>query len=67
MGDVGLNNFEELKLQPIGTANLLARVNNSGSVDRNDEEDEVFENSNSGAKLHQLLDASTCTDAVAAG
>lgn len=66
-GDLSLSKFDEMRLQPVGTANLLARVNNSGSVDRNDEEGEVFENTNSGAKLRQLLDANPRADAVAAG
>ncbi|XP_071937334.1 common plant regulatory factor 1-like isoform X5 [Coffea arabica] len=66
-GNLSLSKFDEMRLQPVGTANLLARVNNSGSVDRNDEEGEVFENTKSGAKLRQLLDANPRTDAVAAG
>lgn len=64
---MSLNKFDERRLQPVGTANLLARVNNSGSSDRNDDEGDVFENKSSGAKLRQLLDASPRTDAVAAG
>ncbi|KAL3536742.1 hypothetical protein ACH5RR_000108 [Cinchona calisaya] len=66
-GDMSINKFDEMRRQPVGTANLLARVNNSGSVDRNDEEGEGFESTNSGAKLHQLLDSNPRTDAVAAG
>lgn len=60
---------EDKRVTPVSTENLLSRVNNSGTVDRNMEEGgHVFEkNSNSGAKLHQLLDASPRTDAVAAG
>ncbi|CAL5382145.1 unnamed protein product [Camellia sinensis] len=56
------------KRMPISTENLLSRVNNSGSVDRSNEDGEVYENnSNSGSKkLHQLLDASSRADAVAA-
>ncbi|KAI3842702.1 hypothetical protein MKW98_015369 [Papaver atlanticum] len=49
--------------QPISTENFLARVNNNSSQ----QESEVQENSNSGAKLHQLLESSPRTDAVAAG
>lgn len=53
----------------LSTANLLSRVNNSSSsIVRNDGEGEIYENtSKSGAKLHQLLDSSPRTDAVAAG
>lgn len=55
------------KRVPGGTENLLSRVNNSGSVDRSDEGNEMYEKSSkSGAKLHQLLDASPRADAVAA-
>ncbi|CAL5383105.1 unnamed protein product [Camellia sinensis] len=56
------------KRMPISTENLLSRVNNSGSIDRSNEDGEVYENnSNSGSKkLHQLLDASSRADAVAA-
>ncbi|KAI8545012.1 hypothetical protein RHMOL_Rhmol07G0010000 [Rhododendron molle] len=55
------------KRVPGGTENLLSRVNNSGSVDRSDEGGEMYEKSSkSGAKLHQLLDASPRADAVAA-
>ncbi|KAI8572687.1 hypothetical protein RHMOL_Rhmol01G0219200 [Rhododendron molle] len=54
---------------PVNTENLLARVNNSGSIDRSEEgSDLMYESnkSNSGAKLRQLLDASPRADAVAA-
>ncbi|KAL5572043.1 hypothetical protein UlMin_021640 [Ulmus minor] len=55
----------EKRAQPMSTENLLSRVNNSGSVA---EENEMYEkNSNSGTKLHQLLDTSPRADAVAAG
>ena len=66
--EIILNNVEK-RTQPISTENLLSRVNNSGSVDRTAEEDnDLYEkNSNSGTKLHQLLDASPRADAVAAG
>ncbi|KAJ0113442.1 hypothetical protein Patl1_00551 [Pistacia atlantica] len=67
--EIILNNIDEKRVTPISTENLLSRVNNSGSVDRNvGEEGHLFEkNSNSGAKLHQLLDTSPRADAVAAG
>ncbi|KAK4339355.1 hypothetical protein RND71_040817 [Anisodus tanguticus] len=65
--EVSLGKIDDKRLQPVGTVNLLARVNNSGSLDRTNEEGEVYENNNSGAKLHQLLDTSPRTDAVAAG
>lgn len=64
-----MNNINDKRAQPISTENLLSRVNNSGSIDRTaEEESEVYEkNSNSGKKLHQLLDTSPRADAVAAG
>ncbi|GFP91949.1 common plant regulatory factor 1 [Phtheirospermum japonicum] len=43
--------MDDQRLKPVGTVNLLARVNNSDST----------------TKLRQLLDASSRTDAVAAG
>ncbi|GAB4844555.1 Common plant regulatory factor, variant 2 [Ancistrocladus abbreviatus] len=51
------------------TENLLSRVNNSSSTSRNSEEgaDMFGKSSNTGLKLHQLLDTSPRTDAVAAG
>ncbi|PON81829.1 Basic-leucine zipper transcription factor [Trema orientale] len=66
--EIILNNVDK-RTQPISTENLLSRVNNSGSIDRTAEEDnDMYEkNSNSGTKLHQLLDASPRADAVAAG
>uniref|UniRef100_A0A5B7C036 Putative common plant regulatory factor 1 n=2 Tax=Davidia involucrata TaxID=16924 RepID=A0A5B7C036_DAVIN len=60
--EVNLDKIDDKRVQPLSTENLLSRVNNSGSVDKSDEN-----NSNSGAKLHQLLDTSPRTDAVAAG
>ncbi|MCD7460456.1 Common plant regulatory factor [Datura stramonium] len=65
--EVSLGKIDDKRLQPVGTVNLLARVNNSGTLDRTNEEGEVYENNSSGAKLHQLLDTSPRTDAVAAG
>ncbi|CAK7348774.1 unnamed protein product [Dovyalis caffra] len=59
-----LNNIGEQRAPAVSTENLLSRVNNSAS----EEESDLYErNSNSGAKLHQLLDASPRADAVAAG
>ncbi|XP_057511191.1 common plant regulatory factor 1-like isoform X2 [Actinidia eriantha] len=56
------------KRVPVGTENLLSRVNNSGSVDRSNEGGQNYENnSNSGVKLRQLLGANPRSDAVAAG
>ncbi|KAF3648290.1 Common plant regulatory factor 1 [Capsicum annuum] len=65
--EVSLGRIDDKRLQPVGTVNLLARVDNSGSSDRTNEEGEVYENNSSGAKLHQLLDTNPRTDAVAAG
>ncbi|XP_024019007.1 common plant regulatory factor 1 [Morus notabilis] len=71
--NVQLGHTEKILLndvdKPISTENLLSRVNNSGSIDRTaEEENDMYEkNSNSGAKLHQLLDTSPRADAVAAG
>ncbi|KAH7578013.1 hypothetical protein ACOSP7_000885 [Xanthoceras sorbifolium] len=67
--DIVMNNIDDKRVPPVSTENLLSRVNNSGSVDRNaGEEGNRFEkNSNNGAKLHQLLDTGPRTDAVAAG
>lgn len=62
-----LGKIDDKRLKPVSTANLLARVNNNGSFNRANEDGEVHDsNSTSGAKLHQLLDASPRTDAVAA-
>lgn len=59
--------IDDKRLKPVSTADLLARVNNNnGSFSRTNEDGEVHD-STSGAKLHQLLDASSRTDhAVAA-
>nr|XP_009788650.1 PREDICTED: transcriptional activator TAF-1-like isoform X2 [Nicotiana sylvestris]XP_016483466.1 PREDICTED: transcriptional activator TAF-1-like isoform X2 [Nicotiana tabacum] len=64
--EVTFGKIDDKRLQPISTADLLARVNNSGLLDRTNEDSEIRENNASGAKLHQLLDASRRTDAVAA-
>lgn len=53
-------------MKPIGTVNLLARVNNSGSVEKKDEENDAYEKKSPRGKLHQLLDTSPRADAVAA-
>ncbi|KAK4411472.1 Common plant regulatory factor 1 [Sesamum angolense] len=66
--EISLHKIDDLRLKkPVGTVNLLARVNNSDSTDRKNEEGESYENRSPGAKLHQLLDSSPRTDAVAAG
>nr|Q99089.1 RecName: Full=Common plant regulatory factor 1; Short=CPRF-1 [Petroselinum crispum]AAC49398.1 CPRF1 [Petroselinum crispum]CAA41451.1 light-inducible protein CPRF-1 [Petroselinum crispum] len=66
--DVGLGNNNEKKASTLSTANLLSRVDNAGSGDRDEGESDVYEKTTkSGAKLHQLLDANPRTDAVAAG
>lgn len=68
--DIILKNVDEqTRAAPVSTENLLSRVSNSGSVDENiNEEGEMYDKkSNSGTKLHQLLDTSPRADAVAAG
>lgn len=60
-------NIDDSKVQAISTENLLSRVNNSGSIARDVEEEGVMHEKNAGAKLHQLLDASPRADAIAAG
>ncbi|KAK2650132.1 hypothetical protein Ddye_017621 [Dipteronia dyeriana] len=67
--EITLNNIDDKRVAPVSTENLLSRVNNSDSVDRNvGEEGLRFEkNSNNGAKLHQLLDTNPRADAVVAG
>lgn len=64
-----LSTIDDKRNSTITTENLLSKVDNSSSVDRNtEEESEMYEKkSNPGAKLHQLLDANRRTDAVAAG
>ncbi|XP_055810864.1 transcriptional activator TAF-1-like isoform X2 [Solanum dulcamara] len=66
--ELTLGKIDDKRLKPVSTADLLARVNNNGSFDRTNEDGEVHENnSTSGTKLHQLLDASPRTEhAVAA-
>ncbi|XP_011023232.1 PREDICTED: G-box-binding factor 3-like isoform X1 [Populus euphratica] len=57
-------NIDEHRAPAACTENLLSRVNNSAF----EEESDLYErNSNSGAKLHQLLDASPRAGALAAG
>ncbi|KAJ9681286.1 hypothetical protein PVL29_020253 [Vitis rotundifolia] len=67
--DTHVNKVDDKRVLPVSTENLLSRVNNSGSVDRSTEEEgDMYEkNTNTGAKLHQLLDTSPRADAVAAG
>lgn len=64
-----LNSIDSKRATPVSTENLLSRVNNSSSNDRTAEDENTFcdNKSNSGAKLHQLLDTSPRADAVAAG
>ncbi|KAK4476624.1 hypothetical protein RD792_015784 [Penstemon davidsonii] len=64
---VNLKKMDELRMRkPFGTVNLLARVNNSDSTER---DGDSYENPSSGSTLRQLLDGSPCrtADAVAAG
>ncbi|KAL1367022.1 hypothetical protein HN51_021074 [Arachis hypogaea] len=67
--EIVLNNTDSNRATPVSTENLLSRVNNnSSSDDRTAEETDFCENkSNSGAKLHQLMDTNPRADAVAAG
>lgn len=60
-------NIDDSKVQAISTENLLSRVNNSGSIARDVEEEGGMYEKNTGAKLHQLLDKSPRADAIAAG
>ncbi|KAK6158831.1 hypothetical protein DH2020_006145 [Rehmannia glutinosa] len=65
--EINLHKIDDQRLKPVGTVNLLARVNNSDSTDRRNEDGDSHENRSPRAKLRQLLDASPRTDAVAAG
>ncbi|XP_027350122.1 common plant regulatory factor 1-like isoform X3 [Abrus precatorius] len=67
--EITLNCIDSQRATPVSTENLLSRVNNSGSNDRTEEDENGFcdKKPNSGAKLHQLLDTSPRADAVAAG
>ncbi|XP_038682901.1 common plant regulatory factor 1-like isoform X3 [Tripterygium wilfordii] len=67
--EMHLKNSDDKRAMPVSTENLLSRVNNSGSADRGRvAECDVYENdSRSGTKLRQLLDANPRADAVAAG
>ncbi|CAI9768859.1 unnamed protein product [Fraxinus pennsylvanica] len=60
--EISLHKIDDPRLKPIGTANLLARVNNADGKN----EDDSYESRSSGTKLRQLLDTSPRTDAVAA-
>lgn len=64
--EVKLHNIDTWRPKPIGTANLLARVNNSDPGGKKTEDGDSHDNRSPGAKLHQLLDTSPITDAVAA-
>lgn len=66
MGEMILGRIEDKGAQPVATANLLARVDNSDCGDKNGEEGGGERSGKSRTKLHQLLDASPRTDAVAA-
>lgn len=69
-GEGILSKLDGSSSSPISTGKPPSRVNNkSGSTERSKEgEDESYKrNSNTGAKLHQLLDPKPRTDAVAAG
>ncbi|XP_027335503.1 common plant regulatory factor 1-like isoform X2 [Abrus precatorius] len=67
--EIILSSIDSKRATPVSTENLLSRVNNSSSNDRTAESETDFcENkTNSGAKLHQLLDTNPRADAVAAG
>ncbi|KAK7285807.1 hypothetical protein RJT34_20588 [Clitoria ternatea] len=68
--EMSLNSIDSQRATPVSTENLLSRVNNSGSNDRTEEDENGFcdnNKPNSRAKLHQLLDTSPRVDAVAAG
>lgn len=67
MEEIIIMNIDDSKVQAISTENLLSRVNNSGSIARDVEEEGGMHEKNAGAKLHQLLDASPRADAIAAG
>ncbi|TMW88538.1 hypothetical protein EJD97_018425 [Solanum chilense] len=63
---VTLGMIDDKRLKPVSTSDLLARVNNNnGSFSRTNKDGEVHD-STSGAKLRQLLDASSRTDHVVA-
>ncbi|XP_022858779.1 common plant regulatory factor 1 [Olea europaea var. sylvestris] len=64
--ETSLFGIDDSRMKPIGTVNLLARVNNSGSVEKKDEENDAYEKKSPRGKLHQLLDTSPRADAVAA-
>ncbi|XP_024176052.1 common plant regulatory factor 1 isoform X4 [Rosa chinensis] len=58
--------IDDNRVEAISTENLLSRVNNSGALARDVEEEGSMYEKNAGAKLHQLLDASPRTDAIVA-
>lgn len=59
-------NIEDNRVEAISTENLLSRVDNSGALARDVEEEGSMYETKAAAKLHQLLDASPRTDAIAA-
>ncbi|KAL6124093.1 hypothetical protein ACLB2K_076608 [Fragaria x ananassa] len=59
-------NIEDNRVETISTENLLSRVDNSGALARDVEEEGSMYEKKAAAKLHQLLDASPRTDAIAA-
>lgn len=65
--DVNLEKMDDLRLKPVGTVNLLERVNNSDSSDSMDEDTDSYEDRTPGAKLRQLLDTNSRSGAVVAG
>ncbi|KAL8554190.1 hypothetical protein ACS0TY_002412 [Phlomoides rotata] len=66
--EINFHKIDDLRLKPVGTANLLARVEHSYPNSRSNEEGNSYEKRKPVAKLHQLLDAiaGTRADAVAA-
>ncbi|KAJ7951255.1 Common plant regulatory factor 1-like protein [Quillaja saponaria] len=66
--EINLNSIDNKRATPKSTENLLSRVNNPSSDERSPGEGrDVFDKKpNSGAKLHQLLDANPRANAVAA-
>ncbi|KAL2528138.1 Common plant regulatory factor 1 [Forsythia ovata] len=43
LDEKSLYEVDDPRMKPIGTVNLLSRVNNLGSVDKKDEENDVYE------------------------
>ncbi|XP_050387644.1 common plant regulatory factor 1-like [Argentina anserina] len=59
-------NINDNRVETINTENLLSRVNNSGGLARDVEEEGSMYEKKAGGKLHQLRDASPRADAIAA-